>query len=376
MTLQELPRSIPRKAPVSRVKSGKKGLSIAVVGCGYWGAKHVRVVSALPGVDEVVVVDPDPHARQSIAANFPGVVAVAELSSVLGRVDGVIVATPPRYHADVGLQALRAGKPVLIEKPLAASVAESRRLVAEAIERDAVLMVGHTFEFNPVVSELRRRMDSGELGEIHYIHSARLSLGLFRSDVNVVWDLAPHDVSIMSYLLRSTPTAVSAWGSAHVSSGVSDLAYFQLEFGERGVMGYGHISWLDPRKVRQITVVGSHKMAVYDDLAEEKLRIFDRGVDRSRNGGDKDVPLHAMPITYRYGDVVSPHIDFKEPLMLEDRHFVDCIRDGTAPLSDGEAGLAVVTVLDAIDRSISTGRNVRIEPPTAQPIVVPVSLAG
>jgi predicted dehydrogenase len=332
-----------------------------VAGCGYWGAKHVRVVSGLSDVDEVVVVDPDARARSSIAAAFPNVVTVSDIETALSRVHGVIVATPPRYHAEVALKALKAGKPVLVEKPLAATLAESQSLVATAARHDAILMVGHTFEFNPAVTELRRRMDAGELGEIHYIHSARLSLGLFRTDVNVVWDLAPHDISIMSYLLGSTPTTARAWASSNVSSDVVDLAHFELDYRERGVRGYGHVSWLDPRKVRQVTVVGSEKMAVYDDLADEKLRIYDRGVDHGQIGREK-LPLHAMPISYRYGDVISPHIDFKEPLMLEDRHFIECILGKAEPLSDGESGLAVVTVLDAIDRSINTGRTIRIPP--------------
>jgi predicted dehydrogenase len=367
--LVQLNRAIPRRdAPRGKAS---KGLSIAVIGCGYWGAKHVRVLSALPEVATVLVVDPDPSARRAIAATYPSVVVVTELEPVLDWVDGIIVATPPRSHAEVALKALRAGKAVLIEKPLAATLADSRTLVQEAELHDALLMVGHTFEFNPAVRELRHRLDTGELGTIHYIHSARLNLGLYRSDVNVVWDLAPHDISIMNYLLRSTPTSVGAWGSSHVSSDVTDLAYFQLEYGDCSVMGYGHVSWLDPRKLRQITVVGSRKMAVYDDLADEKLRIFDRGVDESRSNGAAKPALHEMSISYRYGDVVSPHIDFQEPLMLEDRHFVECIRTGASPLSDGARGLAVVAVLDAIDRSMITHRNVEIRARSSGPTVVP-----
>jgi predicted dehydrogenase len=375
LTVQQLSRSAPRRNGTHRSKANS-GLTIAVVGCGYWGAKHIRVVGALPEVSEVVVVDPDPRARSVIASTFPNAVLAAELEPILGRVDGVIVATPPLSHAKIGLSVLRAGKPVMIEKPLAASLAESRSLVAEAARQGAILMVGHTFEFNPVVRELRHRMDNGDLGEVHYIHSARLNLGLYRSDVNVVWDLAPHDISIMSYLLRSSPNAVSAWGSSHVSSDVSDLAYFQLEFRDRGVMGYGHVSWLDPRKVRQITVVGSRKMAVYDDLAEEKLRIFDRGVDQDRLGTERKMPLHAMPISYRYGDIVSPHINFQEPLLLEDRHFIDCIRNKTTPLTDGASGLAVVSVLEAMDKAIASRSIVEIEPGPQQPAPVPIRLTG
>jgi predicted dehydrogenase len=177
--------------------------------------------------------------------------------------------------------------------------------------------------------------------------------------VNVVWDLAPHDISIMNYLLRSTPTKVGAWGSSHACGAVKDLAYIRLEYGQRGVMGYAHVSWLDPRKVRRVTVVGSRKMAVYDDLAEERLRIFDCGVE----GGDASespAPFE-RPVSYRYGDIVSPHIHFEEPLTLEDRHFVDCIRKRATPSSDGNSGMAVVAVLEAIDRALATGRDLPVE---------------
>lgn len=361
MSVQEL-RHHARRGVNSTKGKPSRGVGIAVVGCGYWGAKHLRVVSALPEVGEVIVVEPDPRKRQSAAQSFPNVSVAEDLASVLDRVDGVIIATPPETHPDLGLLAIRAGKAVLIEKPLAATLAQSRLLVEEAEKRRVLLMVGHTFEFNPAVIELRRRMDAGELGDVHYIHSARLNLGLYRKDVNVVWDLAPHDISIMNFLLRATPSSVSAWSSSHASTDVCDLAYFQLNYRDQGVMGYGHVSWLDPRKIRQVTVVGSKRMAVYDDLAEEKLRIYDRGVDGMPISGARKGPLHAMPISYRYGDIVSPHIEFQEPLMLEDRHFVECIRNQLPPRSDGVSGAAVVAVLDAIDRAIVSGGAVELSP--------------
>jgi predicted dehydrogenase len=343
-----------------------RGITVAVVGCGYWGSKHVRVLSGLPDVEAVVVVDPDTRATDAIRSAFPHVIAVAELSEAFDFIDAVIVATPPRDHARIAFEALRAGKPVMVEKPLATTLEDARRLAAEADRRNVPLMVGHTFEFNPAVRELRRRMDEGELGDILYIHSARLNLGLYRSDVDVLWDLAPHDISIMNYLLRSTPDAVRAWGSANLSRHTTDLGYFQLEYRDRGVTGYGHVSWLDPRKVRQVTVVGSRKMAVYDDLADERLKIYDRGVDR---GEDRAPADHQMPISYRYGDIVSPHIAGQEPLVLEDQHFVDCVRSKERPTSDGTAGLAVISVLDAIDRSLDSGGSIKIT--TSAPLDLP-----
>lgn len=359
--LKEMLQNFPSfTAPL--VRGPEAGLCIAVVGCGYWGAKHVRVLSTLTDVREVIVVEPGMIARKSILQSFPNIDVVSSLQSVLHRVQGVVIATPPRNHAEVALQALRAGKHVLIEKPVTTSLQQARKLIQEAALCDSVLMVGHTFEFNPAVQELRRRMDAGELGDIKYIHSARLNLGLYRSDVNVIWDLAPHDISIMNYLLRSTPTVAKAWGSSHITANIIDLAHFQLDYGERGIIGHGHVSWLDPRKVRQVTVVGTRKMAVYDDVAEEKLRIYDRGVICPDEGFANGSKLHEIPASYRQGDIVSPQIQSHEPLRLEDQHFVDCIRQRTNLLSDGTSGAAVVAALEAIDQAVKSGQSVMIEP--------------
>jgi predicted dehydrogenase len=333
-------------------------VAIGVVGCGYWGSKHVRVLSALSGVRRVALIDSNPRTQAPLRAAFPDAAAFPDLHSALPHIDAVVIATPPRSHAALALQALRAGKHVLVEKPLATSVAEARLLIAEAARERQVLMVGHTFEFNAAVRELRRRLDRGELGEIYYLHSARLNLGLYQQDVNVIWDLAPHDVSILNYLLRSSPTRVTAWGSTNAHAGVEDLAYIRLDYGDVGVTGYIHVSWLDPKKVRQVTVVGSDKMAIYNEQdAEERLRIFDRGVDSQKC----DPARFGWPLSYRYGDIVSPHIRFDEPLAVEDRHFVDCIRNGLTPDTDGWSGLAVVQVLEAADRSLRTGAPYPVE---------------
>ena len=341
-------------------------LRVGVVGCGYWGSKHVRVLSCLPDVAEVVAVDLDPRACENVRAAFPGVRAFARLEAALRHVDAVIIATPPRTHVELAIKALRCGKHVLTEKPLATSVAEARLLVDEARRSELVLMVGHTFEFNPAVRELKQRIGRGELGLVYYIHSSRLNLGLYRSDVNVVWDLAVHDISIMNYLLDATPSAVAAWGSRNAWTEVEDLAFVRLQYEELGVTGYAHVSWLDPNKVREVTVIGSKKMAIYNDLHEERLRIFDRGVERN----EEQVTSCERPLSYRYGDIISPHIRFEEPLSLEVRHFVDCIRDGTIPLTDGRNGLSVVAVLEAINESLSTGSVVKVlAPPELNPTI-------
>jgi predicted dehydrogenase len=328
-------------------------MRIAVVGCGYWGAKHVRVLSALPQVAEVVAVDRNADTLAALTRSFPSVVGCRDVAEALPLVDAAVVATPPRSHASVALRLLEADKHVLVEKPMTTSVADAEELIDRADEHGVTLMAGHTFEFNAAVRELRRTFVAGELGRPHYLDSARLNLGLYQSDVNVVWDLAPHDISIMNYLLRSTPTVVSAWGSSHACGEVKDLAYVRLQYAACGVVGYAHVSWLDPRKTRRITVVGSRKMAVYDDLADEKLRIFDCGVEGGLPG--EGVVPYERPISYRQGDIVSPRIDAEEPLAVEDRHFIECIRDRTTPVSDAASGIAVVAVLEAIDRSLSSG---------------------
>jgi predicted dehydrogenase len=340
----------------ARVKKAPQ-LRVGVVGCGYWGSKHVRILSCVPEVSRVAVIDRDARTREKIVASFPASSAYQDLDAALPHVDAVVVATPPETHCDVALKCLRAGKHVLLEKPIAKSVSEALLLVEEARRSNLILMPGHTFEFNPAVHELKRRIAEGELGHIHYIHSSRLNLGLYRRDVNVVWDLAPHDISIMNYLLDSVPNTVAGWASLNVGE-TEDVAFIRLEYRELGVTGFAHVSWLDPKKTREVTVVGSKKMAVYNDLVEEQLRIFDRGVMRS-----EDSSFFERPPSFRYGDIVSPRIDFKEPLALEVEHFIYCVQCGVAPRTDGESGLSVITVLEAIDEAIAMGTVVNVQYP-------------
>ena len=344
-------RQAPPISLVSAATRLKKSpdLRVGVVGCGYWGSKHVRVLSCMPGVSSVAVIDRDVRTREKIAASFPTSTPYRNLEAALPHVDAVIVATPPETHFDVALKCLHAGKHVLLEKPIAKSTGEALLLVEEARRSNLTLMPGHTFEFNSAIHELKRRIVGGELGRIHYIHSSRLSLGLYRTDVNVVWDLAPHDISIMNYLLDSVPTAVAGWATLNAGE-TEDVAFIRLEYREMGVTGFAHLSWLDPKKTREVTVVGSKKMAVYNDLVEEQLRIFDRGVMRPEESSSFERLL-----CYRYGDIVSPWIDFKEPLALEIERFVSCVQRGIAPRADGENGLAVIAVLEAIDEAIATG---------------------
>lgn len=349
---------------------------IGVLGCGYWGAKHVRVLNGLREVAAVVAIDSDPARTEAIAASFRDVEVARSLDQALDRIDALVIATPPSAHLAPALAAIEAGKPVLVEKPLATSLADARRMADAAARAGVVLMVGHTFEFNPVVRELKRRIGRGELGQIRYVSSARLNLGLYRPDVNVVWDLAPHDISILNFLLDAVPVAVDAWGKTHARAGVEDLAHVRLDYATVGVTAYIQVSWLDPRKVRSVTVVGSRKMAVYDDLAEEPLRIFDRGIEPE----DAEAPSPDRPVSYRYGDIVSPHIAAAEPLAVEDRSFVEAVRGVPGTAGNARSGLAVVAVLEAIDRALATGRTAAVPaiglPPLAAPPLAAPGLAA
>jgi predicted dehydrogenase len=335
-------------------------VKVGVLGCGYWGSKHARVLAGIPEVDEVVLIDANPRICNRISRAFSAARTFSSLELALPHVDAVVVATPPNTHAGLAIAAMREGKHVLVEKPLATSVAEASMMLAQARDAEVVLMVGHTFLYNPAVRELRRRLKAGDLGDILYIHSSRLNLGLYQADVDVVWDLAPHDISVLNFLLDAVPGSVSAWGESLAFGGVNDLAQFRLEYNNPHVVGFAHLSWLDPRKTRRVTVVGSEKMAVYDDLAEERLRIYDRGL-----GAVDEPPSPDRPLTYRYGDMIAPHIGGDEPLAVQDEHFVHRILDGAPPETDGAAGLAVVAILESIEESIRQNRRTPVAYPRA-----------
>jgi predicted dehydrogenase len=328
------------------------GARVAVVGCGYWGSKHVRVLQATDGVEHVALVDGVEARRRGLSRQFPGTSSFSSLTAALPYVDAVIVATPPTSHVRLALEAIAAGKHVLVEKPLAPSTREARRLIDAADEAGVVLMVGHTFEYNPAVWKLRELVRSRVLGEVYYIDSARLNLGLYQSDVNVILDLAPHAVSIINHVLGVRPVAVQAWASRHAHAQFEDVAYLRLTYADEGLSANIHVSWLDPCKVRRVTAVGSAKMAVYDDLAaEERIRVIDKGV--SPNLGHD---LSQRPMSYRYGDITSPFVSSEEPLAVQDAHFAHCIATGATPDTDGANGLAVVEILEAAQLSLAMSR--------------------
>jgi len=326
-------------------------LRVGVVGCGYWGPYLVRNLHDMPDVELVGVADLRPERLAYVLCAYPSVRAFPEPGELLeAGVDAVVLATPIETHFALAREALLAGKHVLVEKPLAATVAEARELVRLAGELGRTLMVGHTFLYNPAVRELRRLVEAGELGRIYYADSARLNLGLFQRHSDVVWDLAPHDISILAYVLGGPPVAVSARGSACIRPDVHDVCYLELLFAD-GTRANVHVSWLDPDKVRRLTLVGDRRMAVYNDVSTvEKLRVYDRGVELPTidNYGEFEV-------AYRHGQIVIPHIQWREPLRVECEHFAHCVRAGVRPLSDGEQGLAVVAVLEAATRSLALG---------------------
>lgn len=337
-----------QQQPGSPAPNGR--LRVGIVGCGYWGSKHTRVLSGRSDVD-VVLIDRDQRRIDELSAAFDVTASFNDFEEALNHVDAVVIATPPTGHYPLGKMALEHGIHAMIEKPLATSVEHAAELTRIAESKGLSLMVGHTFVFNPSVWKLREVVEESGFGEVLYIYGARLNLGLYQPDVNVVWDLAPHDISIINYLLRSAPESVSAWGSSHAGPEErEDVAFVQLRYKNPNVTATVHVSWLDPAKVRKTTVVGKRRMVVYDDVADEPIRVYDKAVE------SPDMPnMHDRPMSYRHGDVLSPFIKADEPLSVELGHFVDCIRSGQRPIADGRAGLDVVRVLVAADQSMANG---------------------
>lgn len=339
---------------MERVKQRRadRAVRIGIVGFGYWGPKLVRNVAEMPEAELAWVADLDPGRLARVRADYPAVSTTPDYGDLLrADIDAIVVATPIRTHYRLAKAALLAGKHVLVEKPLAATTDEAEDLVQLAETRGLTLMVGHTFEYNAAIRTLREIVASGELGDLYYADAARLNLGLFQKDINVLWDLAPHDLSILLYVLQRDPIAVSARGSASVQPGIHDVAYMELRFPDN-IMAHVHVSWLDPCKVRRITLVGSKKMVVCNDLSEsEKIRIYDKGVERPYET-DQFSDFH---LAYRYGGVNIPYVPFQEPLRLQCEHFVECVRTGRRPQSDGNVGARVVRILEQADKSLQNG---------------------
>jgi len=325
-------------------------IRVGVAGLGYWGPNLARNFAAIADCDVAWLCDGDPAALQRAGRIVPTARRTGELRDLLcdGELDAIILATPVPTHAELAEAVLRAGKHCFVEKPLAQSVADAERAVAAARESGRILMVGHLLEYHPGVAKLKEVAASGELGDIHYIYSNRLNLGKLRADENALWSLGAHDISVVLHLAEEEPFELSARGEAYKQRGIEDVVFGFLRF-PSGLAAHLHLSWLDPHKERRFTVVGSKRMATFDDMdLERKVTIYDKGFDETSGS-------YGEYIT-RAGDIWSPSIGNREPLRLECEHFVDCLREGRAPLSDGASGLRVVRVLAGLQDQLDATR--------------------
>ena len=328
-------------------------VNIGIVGCGYWGPNLIRNFRSIPACRVKKVCDTDAKRLAHIKLLFPDVEAVSDFDDIVNdpAIDAISIATPVRFHFEMAYKSLMHGKHTLIEKPMASSAQQCKELNDIAYKKSLTLMVGHTFIYSTAVQKIKEIVDSGELGELYYISSRRLNLGLFQKDINVAWDLAPHDISIILHIANKLPVSVNCQGKAHVNPNIEDVTNMTLNFAD-GFFSVIQSSWLDPNKVRELTFVGNKKMLVYNDVEpNEKLKIYDKRVD---------IPPYydtfaEFQYSYHYGDMYSPYIKMTEPLKVECEHFVDCIKTGRKPLTGGEQGLQVVQILEAAKQSLLQG---------------------
>jgi len=335
-------------------------IGVGVIGYGYWGPNLVRNFAECPSTRVVMVADQRTARLTEAQRRFPGVQATEDAAALIANpeVNAVVVATPVATHFDLAMAALRAGKHVLVEKPLAHSSLLGGQLVAEAEARGLVLMVDHTFVYTPAVRKMRELVDGGELGDLYYYDSVRINLGLFQHDVNVLWDLAVHDLSVMDFVLGRQPVAVSATGVSHVAGEPENIAYMTMFF-DGHLIGHVHANWLAPVKVRRTLLGGSRRMIVFDDLeGSEKLKVYDRGISVNPSPAD----VHQMLVGYRTGDMWAPQLPVTEALQIEVRHFAECIERRQTPTTDGAAGLRLVRLLEAATESMAArGATVQIQ---------------
>ena len=325
-------------------------LRVGVIGAGAWGRNHVRTLASMPDVELTAVCDLAAPIRERTARAYPGVLVTDSVQALLERVDAVVVASTARAHSALGLAAVRAGKPVLVEKPYALTVREAVELAEESDRLKVPALVGHLLEFHPVVDRLKAMIRDGTLGEVYYLYSQRVNLGQIRPDENALWSFGPHDISVALYLMGETPARVSAQGHSYLQRGIEDVVFLTMQFAS-GVIAHAQMSWLDPHKERRLTVVGSKQMAVFDDMApREKLRIYDKGVDRPPEYGS-----YGESLAVREGDIWIPKVSNAEPLGLELGHFVKVARGAMPTRADAWDGVRVVRVLEAASRSMATG---------------------
>ena len=326
-------------------------IGIGIIGYGYWGPNLVRNFTQADGARVVSVCDQRPARRAQVEAHYPAIKAVADVSEMLANpaINAVAIATPVFSHFDLAMQALRAGKHVFVEKPFTTTSEQALRLIEEAEKRRLVLMVDHTFLYTSAVRKIKELIDQGSLGQLYYYDSVRVNLGIFQHDVNVLWDLAVHDLSIMDFVLGRAPTMIAATGIASVPGQPESLAYLTCFF-EDNLIAHFHVNWLAPVKIRQTLIGGSEKMITWDDMElSEKLKIFDKGI--TLNNGPEGV--YQLQVGYRAGDMWAPHLPNVEALQVEAQHFLECIEHNRQPISDGHAGLRVVRILEAASQSMA-----------------------
>jgi len=324
-------------------------IRVAVAGLGYWGPNLARNLAAIPGCELRWLCDESQPARERLGPMFPSARVTDDVDELLGdpELDAVALATPVPTHAELATRVLAAGKHCFVEKPLATTAADAERAVRAAAEAGRVLMVGHLLEYHPAVTRLKELVDGGELGSLYYVYGNRLNLGKLRADENALWSLGAHDVSVVLHLIGEQPSECFAHGESYVRRGVQDVVFCYLRF-PSGIVAHLHLSWLDPHKERRLTVVGSRRMATFDDmLIEGKLTVYDKGFDEDASSWGEYIA--------RSGEIHSPRLPNAEPLRVECEHFVDCVRTGAAPRSDGESGLRVVRVLEELQRSLDDG---------------------
>ena len=326
-----------------------KTIRVGVIGAGYWGPNIVRNLYEAPGAEAVAVADLSQDRLDAISKRFPALRVTTDYRELINdpSIDAICVVTPVGTHRTLAEEAFAAGKHVFVEKPLAKTVSDAEAIVRAGERAGKTLMVGHTFVYNPAVAVVKGILDAKGIGEVHYLDSQRVNLGLHQFDINVLWDLGPHDVSIALYWLDEEPEWVQCSGACFVQDGIEDVVFLMIGF-PSGAIAHAHLSWLAPSKLRTTIVIGSKKMVVYDDnQAVEKVKIYDQGVDKL----DSD----ELRRSYRAGDIHSPRVPMTEALQVEMRHFIECVRDGKKPRSDGEAGLQVVRVLELAMRSLRSG---------------------
>jgi predicted dehydrogenase len=325
-------------------------INIGIIGYGYWGPNLVRNFAEIPGAQVKIVSDFKPELLAKVQTRYPSIQTTTNCQDIFNdpSIDAVVIATPVFTHFDLALAALQAGKHVMVEKPMTTNSEQALRLIEEAATRKLVLMVDHTFVYTGAVRKMHNLIASNELGEIYYFDSVRVNLGLFQNDVNVIWDLAVHDLSILNYVLPSQPYAVSATGISHIPGGTENIAYMTLFFANN-LIAHVNVNWLAPVKVRRTLIGGSQRMIVYDDLEpSEKIKIYDKGITLNNNSES----MYKMLVGYRTGDMWSPKLDMTEALHTEGLHFINCIQQGERPITDGQAGLRVVRILEAATQSM------------------------